>query len=134
MRKAKLLAILLLTGCAHNGIRPLRPLEIATAPYQQVATAALTGSLMYEGACLLFRDEASGAIVMPVWPIGSSFNGTSVTFHEPAKADQRIMVAEEFQMSGQPLQWTTLAAPYYLPFHRYCAAQPFFVSEIRPAN
>ena len=89
---------------------------------------------MYEGGCLLFRDEASSARLLPVWPIGSTFNGTSLIFHEPGKAEQRVLVGEEFTMSGQPIAWSTLAAPTYAPFHNQCGAQPFFVSGVRPAN
>jgi hypothetical protein len=135
MRKAGLAVAMLLCGCAsHSGPRPLRPLEVATAPYHQVVTAALTGSLMYEGDCLLFRDEESGALLLPVWPAGSSFNGTAVLFHLPGKAEQRVMVAEEFRMDGQPLEWTTLAGEAYAPFQRECGVQPFFVSRVRPAD
>ena len=135
MRKAGLAIMMLLGGCAtHSGVRPLRPLQIATAPYHQVATTALTGSLMYEGRCLLFRDEASGALLLPVWPDGSSFNGTAVLFHQPGKADQRVMVAEEFRMDGQFLQWTTLLGEAYEPFQRECGMQPFFVTRVRPAD
>lgn len=137
MGKLTSLALLLLAGCVSHGsaIRPLRPLEIATAPYRQVETAALAGSLIYEGGCLLFRDAQSGAILMPVWPAGSTFNGTAVTFHEPAKTDQRVMVAEQFLMSGQPLQWAALDASTYQPLQRQCGGyQPFFVASVRPAD
>ena len=136
MRKAALFLVLMLGGCMHyHGVRPLRPLEIATAPYHQLATTALTGSLTNEGGCLLFRDDGSGAILLPVWPVGSTFNGTAVLFREPAKADQRVLVTEEFVMSGQPLQWTTLGAAPYQPFQSQCGAfPPFFVSGVRPAN
>jgi hypothetical protein len=135
MRKAKLLGVLLLTSCVeHHEMRPLRPLEIAIAPYQDVATAALTGSLMYESGCLLFRDDASPVILLPVWPVGSSFNGTSVLFHEPAKSDQHIMLTEQFQMSGQAVKWSALDPGYYAPFHQHCPAQPFLVSSVHPAN
>jgi hypothetical protein len=136
MRKAGLLIFLLLGACmsTHSGIRPLRPLEIATAPYQQVATIAMTGSLMYEGNCLLFRDEDSKALLMPVWPSGSTFNGTAVLFHQPGKADQRIMVAEEFRMDGQSLEWASLMSEAYSPFEHQCGMQPFFVTRVRPAD
>jgi len=136
MRKAGLAISMLLCGCvsSHGGIRPLRPLEIPTAPYHQVATTALTGSLMYEGQCLLFRDEESGALLMPFWPTGSSFNGTAVLFHQPGKADQRVMVAEEFRMDGQSLQWDALMSEAYQPFQRECGMQPFFVTRVRPAD
>ena len=138
MRKPILSVLLALQACAANtsggGVHPLRPLEIATAPYQGIVTAALAGSLMYEGNCLLFRDEASKSYLMPVWPIGSSFNGTAVLFHQPSKTDQRIMIAEEFLMEGQPLQWSTLGGATYAPFLNQCGVQPFYVSSIRPAN
>jgi hypothetical protein len=138
MGKLAPLAVLLLAACVGHGgggIRPLRPLEIATAPYEPVATTALAGSLMYEGGCLLFRDEQTGAILMPVWPEGSTFNGTAVMFHEPGKTDQRVMVAEEFLMSGQPLQWATLNAVRYQPLQHQCGAYlPFFAAKVRPAN
>jgi hypothetical protein len=135
MRKTGLLLISLLGGCmSHQGVRPLRPLEIPTAPYHELATIALTGSLEYEAGCLLFHDDETGGLLLPVWPTGSTFNGTALQFHKPGKADQRIMVAEEFQMAGQPLQWTTLGAPTYQQFQRQCGAAPFFVSATRQAN
>jgi hypothetical protein len=136
MRKSLLLTIVVLQACATstNGVHPLRPLEIPTAPYQATVTAALAGSLMYEGNCLLFRDEATKSYLMPVWPPGSSFNGTALLFHQPSKTDQRIMVAEEFLMEGQPLQWSALSGETYAPFLRQCGMQPFFVSSVRPAN
>lgn len=137
MRKACLLALLMLGGCVGNQpkIRPLRPLEIATAPYQPVATSALSGSLMYEGGCLLFRDEPSGTLLLPVWPEGSSFNGTALLYHLPGKADQWLAVAQELLLSGQALQWRTLAGPAYVPIQHQCGAYPpFFVSAVRPAD
>ena len=136
MRKAILSVFALLQACASNanGVHPLRPLEIPTAPYQPMVTAAFAGSLMYESNCLLFRDEATGAYFMPVWPTGSSFNGTALLFHQPGRADQRLMVAEEFLMQGQPVQWSVLGGEHYAPFLHQCGAQPFYVSTIRPAN
>ena len=137
MRKVGLLAVLVLSSCMsnHPAVRPLRPLEIATAPYQPLVTTALTGSLMYEGNCLLFRDEHTGAILMPVWPSGSSFNGTALLYHLPGKSDQWVTVAQEVLLSGQPIGWTTLGGPPYEPFQRQCGAyQPFFVSQVRPAD
>ena len=137
MRKAWWALFLGLCGCMsdHPRVRPLRPLEIATAPYQEVATTALTGTLMYEGGCLLFRDEQSGAILMPVWPAGSSFNGTALLFHLPGKSDQWVAVAQELLLYGQPLGWPTLGASPYEPVHRQCGAyQPFFATDVRPAD
>lgn len=138
MRKAMFAILGLLPACttttSSGGVHPLRPLEIATAPYQQTVTAALAGSLMYEGNCLLFRDAATGAYLMPVWPNGSTFNGTALLFHEPGKSDQRVMVAEEILMAGQPLQWSTLSGATYAPFLSQCGMQPFFVASLRPAN
>jgi hypothetical protein len=136
MRKAGLMGFLALGACmSQGGIRPLRPLEIPTAPYHDVATTALPGSLMYEGGCLLFRDDQSGALLLPVWPGRSIFNGSALLFHQPGKADQWVPVASEFLMYGQPLRWPTLGAPTYQPFHQECGGyQPFFVTSVRPAN
>ena len=136
MRKAGLVVFMALSACTHHPmVRPLRPLEIATAPYQDVATTALTGTLMYEGGCLLFRDEGSGAILMPVLPAGSSFNGTAISYHLPGKADQWVAVAEEVVLYGQPLQWRTLSGPDYQPVQNQCGAYPpYFVTRVRPAN
>jgi hypothetical protein len=137
MRKVGLLAVLVLSSCMsnHPAVRPLRPLEIATAPYQPLVTTALTGTLMYEGNCLLFRDDHSGMILMPVWPSGSSFNGTALLYHLPGKSDQWVTVSQEVLLSGQPIGWTTLGGLPYQPFQRQCGAyQPFFVSQVRPAD
>jgi hypothetical protein len=136
MRLTWLAAMMFLGGCvSHNGVRPLRPLEIATAPYQQVATSAMTGTLMYEGGCLLFHDEGSGLNYMPVWPVGSTFNGTAVLFHKPGRADQWIAVAQELFIEGQPIGWPTLRSLTYQPFHHQCGGfSPFFISSVTPAN
>src|SRR5205823_647506 len=113
------IVVLLLSGCAsHTGVRPLRPLELATAPYQETVTATLTGSLMYEDGCLWFRDDPSKERLLPVWPTGSIFNGTAVIFHQPSKADQPILVGEEFVMEGQLQLWSALPAPGHAPFER----------------
>jgi hypothetical protein len=71
---------------------------------------------------------------MPVWPDGSVFNGTTLTFHQPRKSDQLIVVAQEIQIEGQPVQWAALSASAYGRIHRQCGGQPFFVSRVRPAN
>ena len=136
MRKMMVSIAVLLGGCvtSTNGVHPLRPLEIATAPYQPAVTAALAGSLMYEGGCLLFRRAEGGAPLMPVWPTGSVFNGTSVIFHQPGKADQPVLVSQEFVMEGRPLMWPALSTSVYGPFQQQCAAQPFLVARVRPAD
>ena len=137
MRLAGLIALALLqSSCAtsRHGIRPLRPLELATAPYQEAISASFTGTMMYESGCLLFRDDQTRAVLLPVWPTGSIFNGTAVIFHRPGNADQPLFVGEEFVMEGRPVQWPALAAFDYSPFAHQCAARPFLVSRVRPAN
>ncbi len=138
MRKAGSIGILLLAGCVGSSepkVRPLRPLEIATAPYQEVDSAAVEGSLMYEGGCLLFHDENTRALLMPVWPVGSSFNGTALLFHKPGKSDQWVAISQEILMSGQSQPWTAYGAPAYQGFQRQCGGYaPFFVSSLRPAD
>src|SRR5947208_10504012 len=134
MRQVAFVSALLLAGCVSHGVHPLRPLEIPTAPYNGIATTALTGTLMYEGGCLLFRDENNRLQLVPVWPDGSTFNGTSALFHEPGKADQRIVVGEEFQMAGQPLQWSRVPGQRIVLHQRRCGGAPFAVLGIRPAN
>lgn len=131
---ALMLASAAIAGCAsglHHGIRPLRPLELATSPYDGNVAAALNGSLMYEGGCLLLRAEPSG-YVLPIWPDGSIFNGTSVIFHQPGKANQPIMVAQQVEIEGRALAWNQL--PGYEPFAYHCPAEPFLVSKVRPAD
>ena len=91
MRKTGMAALALLAGCVGNsGIRPLRPLEIPTAPYQEIVTSSLLGSLSYEGGCLLFHDEKAHDWLLPVWPIGTTFNGSALIFHLPGKPEQRL--------------------------------------------
>ena len=135
MRRLALVAALpLLAGCAyhlHHGIRPLRPLELATAPYEGTVTTSLDGSLTYDGGCLLLRADRGG-YVLPVWPDGSIFNGTAVIFHQPGKASQPIMVAQQIEIDGRPMAWNQL--PGYEPFAYHCAAVPFLVSKVRPAD
>jgi hypothetical protein len=135
MRRLAWFALVTLGGCVSNGgPHPLRPHDLATAPYQNLVTDAYTGTLMYEGGCLLFRDEDNKVQFLPVWPYGSAFNGTFVTFHQPGRAEQRIVVGEEFRIEGQPVAWPTLASPVYESFHRQCGSLAFAVSHVRPAN
>jgi hypothetical protein len=136
MRKAVLLTTLALAACVeHQGIRPLRPLEIATAPYQPVSTAALPGSLMYEGGCLIFRNDENGALMTPIVPSGSTFNGTALTFHVPGKADQLVAIHEEVLFYGEPQQWAAFQGPAYDAIQHQCGAfAPFLVTGARPAN
>lgn len=137
VQKFGLLALLAVPACtasSNNGIRPLRPLELATTPYLQGTRSALTGSLSYENNCLLFREQGSGRLFFPIWPRGSIFNGTSVIFHEPGKADQPILVAQQFVMEGQRTTWTGLRAGDFAPFERQCGSAPFIVSQVRPAD
>lgn len=137
MHKARFALLLhfLLTGCvASPGIRPLRALELATAPYRQISAEAHTGSLMYEGGCLIFSDGEKPHRLLPIWPDGTVFNGNLVTFHHPAKDDQRIAVGEEFRMEGEPVSWQQLPPVRYAPFRQQCPAEPFLVSNVRPAD
>ena len=136
LRCATFLAVLLATSsCVQSrGIRPLHPLELATSQYSETVTSAPTGTLLYEGGCLLFRNDQTAALMLPVWPDGSIFNGTSVIFHQPAKADQRIVLGEEFVMEGEAVSWPALSPNDYQPFRQQCRAQPFFVSRVRPAD
>ena len=127
--------MLVVSACAYSkGIRPLHPLELATSLYSETVTSSRTGSLMYEGGCLLFREDQSAAQFLPVWPDGSIFNGTSLTFHQPAKGDQGIVIGQEFVMEGQTIPWRSLPASQYASFREQCRAQPFFVSRVRPAD
>jgi hypothetical protein len=89
---------------------------------------------MYEGGCLLFREDQTKAHFLPVWPTGSIFNGTAVTFHQPGKADQPVLIGEELVIEGQPSAWSALSPPTYAPFKQQCTAQPFLVSRIHPAD
>jgi hypothetical protein len=122
-------------GCIEShGIRPLRPLELATSQYSETTSSALTGTLMYEDGCLFFRDDQSGAVIMPVWPDGSIFNGTSVIFHEPGKLEQPILLEQEMLISGRIVQWNDVPSTFYAAFRSQCGTEPFFVSKVRPAD
>ena len=134
MKVLPCVAALMLFACASNGVEPLRPLEIATAPYQGIATTALSGSLMYEGGCLLFRGDGDRLHLFPVWPHGSTFNGNSLIFHEPGKADQHVAIGEEFLMAGQPVDWARVPNPRIALYQQRCGATPFAVLHVRPAN
>jgi hypothetical protein len=89
---------------------------------------------MYEGGCLLFRDDENRYRLVPVWPDGSTFNGTSVIYHEPGRADQRIVVGEEFLAEGQPLQWPRVPGQRIVLHQQRCGGAPFAVLGVRPAN
>lgn len=134
MRKIGLLVLLMLQGCVSNDIRPLRPYELAVAPYHYGESEALVGSLMYEGGCLLFVTDDKSRQLLPVWPTGSTFEEQLITFHEPAKAEQRMILGEQIRLDGQLGDWTKLDDPQFAPFRQQCRAEPFFVTAVRPAN
>lgn len=133
MRRVFLPAILL-CSCVSNGVHPLRPLEIATAPYRGVVTTKLTGTLAYEGGCLLFRADDRGAQLVPIWPDGTVFNGTSVIFHQPGRTEETIVVNEEFQMSGEAVPWGRLPGTRIPLYQHACPGVAFAVAGVRPAN
>jgi hypothetical protein len=134
LRKAAVLALLALASCStvRPAFRPLRPLAIATMPYQWTATTAMTGTLLYEGGCLLFHDEAGGALYVPVWPYGTVFNGEAVVMHVPGKVDEPVQIAQELVLYGRPL--APPLAPSIAPFERQCDEPPVGVVGVRPAD
>ena len=134
MRKIGLISLLLLQACASNAIRPLRPYELATAPYREAASQSYVGSLMYEGGCLLFEDEAGSTRLLPIWPTGSTFEESLITFHRPAKAEQRVIVGEEIRLDGEKSDWTNLSDHELARFQHQCGGEPFFVGAVTPAN
>lgn len=134
MRRFAFVMLLLVQGCASGGVHPLRPNEIATAPYRFGKARPLVGSLMYEGGCLLFRTEDDSAVLLPVWPTGTLFEESLVTFHEPGRADQRVAVGEEIRIDGLPLDWSSFDAVRYESFRHQCGAEPIFVAHVTPAN
>jgi hypothetical protein len=109
-------------------------MEIPTAPYLGIESARLSGTLTYQGQCLLFRSDANQVQLIPVWPDGTRFNGTSVIFHQPGRMDQPLLMNEEFLMSGKPVQWAGIPGPRTPVHQRQCGGTPFVVASIRPAN
>jgi hypothetical protein len=134
MRRVALILVVLLQACASNGVRPLRLDEIATASYHPASSESFVGSLMYEGGCLLFVSEDGTKQLLPVWPIGSRLEESLVTFHQPAKAEQRFTVGEEIKIDGTAGDWSQLDEREFAAFQQQCSAQPFFVSAVTPAN
>lgn len=129
-----LLILLALAACASQpaAMRPLRPLAIATMPFKWTSTTAATGSLLYEGGCLLFRDEENARLFIPVWPSGTRFNGEAVTMHTPGKIDQPIQIAQEIVVFGQLL--APPLPPELAPFEHQCGAPPMAVVAVKPAD
>lgn len=126
-----------LTGCMANRpepIRPVRALDIPRSAYDGNVVEQLTGTLAYEHECLMFRDDNGGPLLTPVWPEGSSFDGTSVKYHEPGRVEEPILIAQHFVMGGRRVAWRQLASPAYAPFQNQCRGAPFLVSAIRPAD
>ena len=134
MRKAVLTGVLMLQACATPEVRPLHQDEIATGPYHYHGTEQMVGSLMYEGGCLLFTDHDHTRQVFPIWPDGTDFEETLLTFHHPGRADQRVIVGEEIRLDGDTGDWAQLDHERYDPFSHHCGSQPFFVTDVTPAN
>lgn len=130
-------AALLLAGCEtpqNEPVRPLHPLELAMSTYDGNISEQLTGTLAYEDDCLLFRNDEAGPMLTPIWPNGTTFDGTALIYHEPGRVDQSLVVAQHFRMGGRRVTWQQLSAPVYQPFQNQCRGQPFLVSEVRPAD
>ena len=137
MRRVFIVAVLLLDACVSvsNVPRPLQPNEIAIGPYHEQSTRNFVGSLMYEGGCLVFNGDNGAQRLLPIWPAGTHLEESLITFHRPAKTDQRIAIAEEIRLDGRPAEWTELDPAIFAPFEHQCGwAQPFFVSGLAPAN
>jgi len=137
MRHAGLVSILLLQACvsSSSGPRALHPYEIAIGTYYEQGTRSFVGSLMYEGGCLVFDGERGSPRLLPIWPSGTRFEESLVTFHQPAKSDQRIAIAEEVRVDGRPTEWAELDPATFAPFQHQCGwAKPFYVSGLAPAN
>jgi hypothetical protein len=109
-------------------------LEIPTAPYFGIVTARMTGTLTYAGNCLLFRADDREAQLVPIWPDGTTFNGTSVIFHQPGRMAETIVINEEVQLSGEPVQWSRLPGSRIPLYQRACPGHAFAVAGVRPAN
>lgn len=136
MRKTVLVALLSLSACVtSSSVRPLRRHEIAIGPYHERATESFVGSLMYEGGCLVFDGERGSPRLLPIWPGGTRFEESLVTFHRPAKDDQGVIVNQEIRLDGVPSEWRQLDPATFAPFQQQCGwAKPFFVSGVAPAN
>jgi len=125
---------MLLAGCVSEGVSHLEPLEIPIVGYSPAVVASATGTLAYEHGCLLFVDDAGKQIYSPVWPDGTIFNGTSLIFHRPGKADQPIVINQEFVISGRPLAWSAVPSPRAALFEQQCGRIPFAVADVAQAN
>ena len=136
MRHLSLTALLLLQACAStSGVRPLRDYELAIGAYHERPAQSVVGSLMYEDRCLLFDGEKGSVRLLPIWPAGTRFEDSLVTFHQPGKSDQRIVIGEEVRLDGLPTDWSQLDPHAFAPFRQQCGwARPFFVSGLAPAN
>jgi hypothetical protein len=135
MHKIVLAATMMLMACvSSSGVRPLQPHEIAIGPYYERPAQSFVGSLMYEGGCLIFDGENGSPRLLPIWPAGSRFEETLVTFHRPGKDDQRVTIGEEIRVDGVPSDWSQIELSRFRPFERQCGATPFFVSSLAPAN
>ena len=118
----------------HDYVRPLHPQELAISPYDGTLAASAEGSLAFENGCLFFREDGTNARLFPIWPEGSIFNGTSIIYHEPGKAQQPVLIAQQFAIQGRTVAWSQLDQATYAPFEHQCGGQPFLVSRLIPAN
>jgi len=134
MRKLILVALLALSACVHN-VRPLHRYEIAIGPFYERQTHSFAGSLMYENGCLVFNGDNGSPRLLPIWPSGTRFVESLVTFHRPSKEDQGVVLNEEIRLDGIPTDWSRLDPATYARFYHQCGwAKPFFVSGLAPAN
>jgi hypothetical protein len=134
MRKIILVALLALPSCVHN-VRPLHRYEIAIGPFYERPTHSFAGSLMYENGCLVFNGDNGSPRLLPIWPYGTKFVESLVTFHRPSKDDERAVLNQEIRLDGIPANWSQLDPATFAPFHQQCGwAKPFFVSGLAPAN
>jgi hypothetical protein len=90
---------------------------------------------MYENGCLVFNGDNGSPRLLPIWPYGTKFVESLVTFHRPSKDDERAVLNQEIRLDGIPANWSQLDPATFAPFHQQCGwAKPFFVSGLAPAN
>lgn len=99
---------------------------IATYPGSEIVTSSRTGSFYSNGTCLLFRDSG-GISFLPVFKVGSRYNGRSVAIVQP-NGERAVAVGQRVTIEGDGQEWTNVPTSYNLSnYQRQCSVTPFFI-------
>lgn len=135
MRKFALpLAYVGLIACVQTALNPTNvaaAVAIPTHPNGDIITTSIAGSLVRRDDCLLFYGSRTARYFLPIWPVGSRFDGNAVAVPTAHGGEKIIVAGRRFTLSGSTGDWTNIRDPDLKAFERRCSVTPFFVADVQ---